>query len=131
MIQYSVYQDNRKNGTKLFYGRATHLQTIDENILAERIQRNCSMKKSDVLAVLCELVEVMNDELQNSNKVKLNGLGTFSIGIRSTGAMTEEDYKASENIKGFKVRFLPEAHKAGSKFVRTFLDGIKVIKVNQ
>jgi hypothetical protein len=36
-------------------------QTTDLSALAERIQRNCTAKKSDVLAVLTELVEVMQD----------------------------------------------------------------------
>ena len=42
--------------------------------LADRIQRQCSMTKGDVLAVLTELVTVMKDELQNSHKVKRHRL---------------------------------------------------------
>lgn len=127
-ISYVTYQNTRRGGNKLWYGRAVHHTTIGTDVIAERIQRNCSLKKSDVLAVLTELVEVMNDEMQNSNKVKLNGLGTFFINLRSGGAIDEAEYNASEYVKGFRVKFLAEGKKSNGQFTRTFLEGIKVQK---
>ena len=86
------------------------------------------MTKGDVLAVLTEMVSVMQDELQNSNKVHLDGLGTFYIGLRTKGAQSEEDFTANDNIKSFVVNFLAEGRKQNGKLVRTFTDGIKAIK---
>ena len=71
--------------------------------LADRIQRNCSMKRSDVLAVLAELVEVMTDELQLGNRVKLNGFGSFKVGMKTTPAETEEDFTVTKNVKSLHV----------------------------
>ena len=127
-IQYVTYQDNRKNGTNLWYGRVVYPSTIDLDAIAERIQQNCSMKKSDVMAVLVEMVETMRYELQNSNKVKLDGFGTFSIGIKSKGAVSEEEFNANENVKGFRVKFLAEGKKQNGKITRTFTEGLRVIK---
>ena len=75
--------------------------------VALRIQQNCSMKKSDVKAVLDELIEVMTQELQNSHVVKLDGLGSFRMGLNSTGTVTVREFNASKNITGTKINFLP------------------------
>lgn len=131
IVQYVTYQDNRKEvGTHKYYARAVHNTIIDSNQLSERIQRNCSIKVSDVRAVLTELSEVMKDELQNSNRVKLDGFGTFYINVRSTGAESEEEFTATDNIKGCKVRFLPEHTKDAATGVYTvpFTQGVKFKK---
>ncbi|MBO7051298.1 MAG: HU family DNA-binding protein [Prevotella sp.] len=106
-IQVKVYQDTRKNSNKLFYGRAYHLNTIDSDQLAERIQANCTVKKSDVVAVLTELVEVMNYELANSNKIKLDGFGYFSVGVKTSGALAKDEWNVPENLKNFHINFRP------------------------
>ena len=130
-ILYNVYQDNRKNiGTGKFYGRAIHPNVIDSDALAERIQRNCTVKKSDVYAVLIELAEVMKDELQNSNTVKLDNFGTFKINIKSTGAESEDKFTAADNITGTHVRFRPEFTRdtATGNIKVNFTDGVKFQK---
>ena len=127
-ILYNVYQDNRKNiGTGKFYGRAIHPNVIDSDALAERIQRNCTVKKSDVYAVLIELAEVMKDELQNSNRVKIDNFGTFKINIKSTGAESEDKFTATENIVGARVRFQPTQRRdtATGNTTTYFTDGLK------
>ena len=74
-VFYRLYQDTKKDSKfkGMWYARSIVTDVVDTEVLAERIQRNCSMKKSDVQAVLTELVEVMNDELQASHRVKLYG----------------------------------------------------------
>lgn len=130
MIQYVTYQDTKKGGTNKFYGRAVHVTTINSDALAERIQRNCTLKISDVKACLSELSEVMREELQNSNRVHLDGFGTFYINIKSTGAVTEDEFTATENVVGFRCRFLPEGTKdtASGKVTRDFFAGLKCQK---
>lgn len=125
-IQVNVYQDKRKNGNKLFYGRAYHVNTINREQLAERIQANCTVKRSDVQAVLTELVEVMNYELANSNKVLLDGFGYFSIGCKTSGALTKEEWNVNDNLKGFRVNFLPASKRQNGKVSsKTFISGLK------
>ena len=109
------------------YAKAVITNTIDLSMLADRIQRNCTAKRSDVLAVLTELVEVMQDELQSGHKVKLDGFGSFKIGIRGTTAESVEEFKVSENVKGLRVNFQPEVHvDTDKKRTKMFLSGCKL-----
>lgn len=90
-----------------YYGKAVMLGELDLNGISEKIQQNCSMKKSDVNAVLTELVEVMTEALQDSKKVNINGLGTFRIGLKTVSEENLDDFTAN-NITGFRVIFQPE-----------------------
>ena len=71
-VFYRLYQNNNENFVNKgkWYARATMTETVDMKKLAERIQRNCTAKRSDVWAVLTELVEVMQDELQASRETR-------------------------------------------------------------
>lgn len=91
-----------------YYAKAVHTATVDLDTLAERIQRNCTAKKSDCVAVLTELAEVMKDELLSSHIVKINGLGSFKIGLKSKYAKTDSEFNAAQHITGSKVNFRPE-----------------------
>ena len=128
-VLYRLYQNNRSNSPKRgeWYGRALMTNVTDTNKLAELIQRNCTAKRSDVLAVLTELVEVMQDELQASHRVKLDGFGSFKIGIKSTSTHTAKEYSPLKNIVGMRVNFTPESKKSADKTrTRTFLTGCTV-----
>ena len=73
-VFYRLHQD-QSTGTKRsgkWYARAVPTACIGTRQLAEIIQRNCTVKKSDVMAVLEELVEVMKDQMQDSKRVKLD-----------------------------------------------------------
>lgn len=126
-ILTKIYRDNREQSQNLYYGRAVILNTLNTNDLAQIIQANCTVKKSDVVAVLTELVEVMTTQLQNSNAIKLDGFGTFKIGIKSAGATSAKEYSVADHIVGFRCNFTPEGKKdpATKKLKRCFLDGCK------
>ena len=103
------------------------LNTVETKDLAARIQANCTVKKSDVLAVLDELVEVMKEELQNSNRVKLNGFGSFKLGLKTSPADTQMEFNVSQNVKGIHVNFQPELtiDRTGKRN-KVFINGCKV-----
>ena len=90
-VLYRLYQNNNKKNTKAYgkwYAKAVQTNVYGTDELAQEVQRNCSMKKSDVKAVIEELCEVMARELGNSHTIKLSGLGTFRAGLKSTGTVT-------------------------------------------
>lgn len=124
-LLYKLVRDNRKDSNNLWYGKAVQINSIDMEGIAEIIQRNCTVKKSDVLAVLTELVETMTDQLQNSVTVKLDGFGTFKIGLKTVGAVKAEDFSVSRNVRGLRVNFLSEGKKDiyTGKVTRKFLQG--------
>ena len=80
-----------------------------------------------VPTAVMELVEVMKDQMQDSKRVKLDGFGSFKIGIESKGAATAAKFAVAEHIKGLHVVFMPERTKdtAGNRS-KQFLQGAKV-----
>lgn len=107
-IKYKIMPLKGIDDKVMYYAKAVMTDQMDLNSVAETIQRNCTLKKSDVVAVLTELVEVMTDALQDSKKVRLNGLGSFQIGIRAKSVTDPKNFSPSTNILGFKVNFRPE-----------------------
>ena len=108
-LKYKMYKSTANNKTaNKWYARAVHQDTIDLDGLASIMQANCTVKESDILAVLRELVETMTRELQDSKRVKIDGFGSFKIGISSVGAESADAFKASTNITGAHVLFQPE-----------------------
>lgn len=52
-VNYKIYQSTAKNATKgLYYARTAYRETVDLKKLAEIMQANCTVKYSDILAVL-------------------------------------------------------------------------------
>ena len=119
----------KQKGYGKWYPRAVMTNTVDTDALATIMQRNCTVKKSDIVAVITELIETMQDQLQDSKRVKLNGFGTFKIGMSSTGANTAADFSVSKNVKGLHVLFQPEV-KTDSEGQRqkTFISGCSVLE---
>ena len=74
--------------------------------MAERIQQTCTVHKSDVVAVLVALEDVITDALKGGEIVRLGDLGSFQIGISSKCALTEEDYDESL-IKKARINIRP------------------------
>lgn len=107
---YTIYQNTRKGSTTMgkYYARAKQIGIVDTDDIAQIIQRNCTVKKSDVKAVIEELVEVIQDKLQDSYAVKLNGLGIFRLTIGSKAADTIKEFSASKHIKTVRCRFTPQ-----------------------
>ena len=117
----------KAKGYGKWYPRAVITQTVDTEMLATIMQRNCTLKKADIVAVISELIETMADQLQDSKRVKLNGFGSFKIGIRGEGADSAADFSISKNIKGLHVLFQPEVKTDGSGLrQKTFITGCSV-----
>ena len=124
-----MHQD-QSTGTKRsgkWYARAVPTAVIGTRQLAEIIQRNCTVKRSDVVAVIEEMVEVMKDQMQDSKRVKLEGFGSFKIGIQSKGAQTAAKFSVAEHVTGLRVVFMPERTKDSSgNRSKQFLQGARV-----
>ena len=121
------YRDDKKNPMKSgYYAMISNKGLVETNQVAEEIQRNCSMKRSDVLAVLCELSEVLKQELQQSHSVKLDGIGIFRPGISSQMVADASLFKTS-NIKGLRLNFRPEQTKQGKKFLKNVFMGARIV----
>ena len=120
-IFYEVYQDNReKNPHKgKFYARAKTIGTKDLRDIAEIIQRNASMKRSDVVAVLTELAEVVGSFFGRWLPRKTWGTWRTENGIRTVPADTEKEFKPEKNIKSSHILFQAETEKESLSTRRT------------
>ncbi len=107
-----------------YYAYTAVVGELNTDAIAEIIQRNCSLKKSDVKAVIEELIDVIKDALQSSMRVRLDGLGTFTLAPRSTLAPTAEEFAAA-NITGYHVNFRPAyTRDIFGKHVVALLEGV-------
>ena len=123
-----MHQDKSRNTQRSgkWYARAVSTSVVNTRQLAEIMQRNCTVKRSDIMAVIEELVETMRDQLQDSKRIKLDGFGSFKIGVRSIGAATANDFSVAGNIKGMRVIFSPErASDSAGNLAKQFLQGAK------
>ena len=112
-----------------WFSHAVMTNTVDTDALATIMQRNCTVKKSDILAVITELIETMQDQLQNSKRVKLNGFGAFKIGIENApgGVESADKFDARKDIKGLHVLFQPEVKTdTNGQRQKTFITGCSV-----
>lgn len=127
-LNYKIYQSNANNATKgKFYARASHKETVGIKQLAAVMQSNCTVKHSDIVAVLTEFSEVLKDELQRGNRVRIDGIGTFKVNIRSKGAKTAKEFSSVENILGTRINFRPETFvNPDGSHVTSMLSGLKV-----
>ena len=133
-VFYRLHQD-QSVGTKRsgkWYARMVPTSCINTRQLAEIMQRNCTVKKADVLAVLDELVETMRDQLQDSKRVKLDGFGSFKIGINCRGARSAKAFTINDNIEGLHVVFTPErTHDQAGNKVKQLLQGVSVEELTE
>ena len=117
----------KAKGYGKWYPRAVMTETIETDELASIMQRNCTLKRADILAVISELIETMQDQLQNSKRVKLNGFGSFKIGIKGEGADSAAEFSIGKNVKGLHVLFMPEVKKdSNGQLQKTFISGCSV-----
>ena len=107
---YKVTNDQSPVFGRLF-GRVVHTETMDTEMLAQHIAEHGSPYTEDVVSgVLKKAEKCILEQLLDSKKVKLDGLGTFYLSAQNTkgGAAKLEDFSVTKNIKGLRVRFLPD-----------------------
>ena len=107
-------KNNNKNNAKTYgkyYAKAVydnHFVGTDE--IADFIQSQASVKKSDIKAVLQELGEAMKHFFEMGQKIKLEGIGILKVGFSSIGVEKPEDCTVS-TITTRRVLFQPETER--------------------
>ena len=111
MALYSLYQNKNEHMTgsyQKWYARpvVTGLKSLTD--VAKEIQENTTAKEADAYAVLKEMKNVLIKWLQEGYRIKIDGLGSFKLGMRSKGVSAVSDFTVNENIKSTRVIFIPE-----------------------
>ena len=123
-----TFKDNRQDkANNKWFAKALCTETVSSDKIAELIQNRCTLTKSDVRACIEAFTEVIREQIQDSKAVKLEGLGTFKIGLKCEGAETVNDFSVQSNIVGARVLFYPARTKDTSgKQIIELLRGLKV-----
>jgi predicted histone-like DNA-binding protein len=111
MSQKFIKSQN-KNSQSPAYGKYFATAVYDNHFigteeLSDFIQRQASVKKSDIKAVLQELGEAFKHFFELGQKIKLDGIGIFKVGFSSIGVVKLEDCGA-QTITTRRVLFQPE-----------------------
>jgi len=126
MAKYTKYQNKNRMSRAYgkWYARAQVLDAVSTDELAEEIQRNASVKYSDVVAVLREMSEAIQRELANGKRVVVNGIGAFKPTLTSKGELTPEEV-TSQSITT-RVLFQPEMRRDSSgHYVKALISKVK------
>jgi predicted histone-like DNA-binding protein len=103
--------------------------------LADFIQQQASVKKSDIKAVLDELGAAMKHYFELGQKVKLDGIGILKVGFSSIGVNKKDDCTAA-TITTRRVLFQPETERVvvgqvknkEGKIVQKYVNAITLLK---
>ena len=137
--KYIKSQNNNSHNTGS-YGKYYATAVYDNHFvgteeLADFIQRQASVKKSDIKAVLQELGEAMKHFFELGQKVKLDGIGILKVGFSSIGVSKLEDCTAA-TITTRRVLFQPETERVvvgqtknkEGKIVQKYVNAITLLK---
>lgn len=130
MVYYTSYQDNRKDvGTHKYYARTVHTSTMNTRAMARHIMEHGGPYTEDVvLGVLMKFRNCMVEQLLEGNKVKIDGVGIFYLTLKTTGAESEEEFTAADNIKALRIRMLPSSTNDDNYTSKELLSMIEVKK---
>ncbi|MBQ6191524.1 MAG: DNA-binding protein [Bacteroidaceae bacterium] len=114
MINYSIAIMGTKPGTKKenitetkAYGVAQVSEVIDINAFAKHIANHGSVyDKGDIVGLLTIAVGCLRELMLEGKRVKLGDLGDFQPRLRTTGAVTTDDFSVA-NIDDVVVGWTP------------------------
>ena len=91
-----------------YYAQAVYDKNfIETDQLADYIQQQASVKRSDIKATLDELGGALKHFFELGQKVRLDGIGIFKVGFSSIGVINADDCTAATITKR-RVLFQPE-----------------------
>jgi len=111
MLYYKFHQikGNFQSLMGKWFARTITNGTLETEEVAQLIQNNCTVKYSDVLAVLKELQEVLTDKLQEGYSVHLENIGYFKISASSKVVDSLEEFNQTSDMRSPRVIFTPES----------------------
>ena len=113
-LKIKKYQNNNSKMTQSYgktYGRIESAGVLDTLDLAKHIQKHGSIYTRDVIVGVLEKFSMCIEELlQEGYRVKLNGLGTFYLSVKTKGASNAEEFDKS-NIDRVSIKFTADRSK--------------------
>ena len=140
MSQKYIKSQNKNSHNAKTYGKYYAKATYDEKFIetdeiADFIQTQATLKRSDIKAALDELGAAMKHFLEMGQKIRLAGIGIFKVGFSSIGVANPDDCTAS-TITSRRVLFQPEIErivvgstvKENGKIVQKYVNAKALLK---
>ena len=106
-VTYSVVpRRNPRNpdAAPQYYAQAQARGEVSLSEISERIEKECTLTKSDIYGALVALEGAIIHSLSNGEIVQLGELGSLQIGLSGTGVVEESTFESSM-IKKARVNF--------------------------
>lgn len=109
-----------KSNGKWYPRSLTVGKAVTTKEVGERISKRCTVNPADVNAVLTALGPVLGEFMAEGRSVKLDDLGTlyYTANAVGNGVDSEEEVSAAQ-IKGVRVRFVPQKYLNSSRKVKS------------
>ena len=140
MSQKYIKSQNKNSHNAKTYGKYYAKPSYDEKFIeteeiADFIQTQATLKRSDIKAALDELGAAMKHFLEMGQKIRLAGIGIFKVGFSSIGVANPDDCTAS-TITSRRVLFQPEIErivvgstvKENGKIVQKYVNAKALLK---
>ena len=116
-------------GVVYFHGRAVKTSDYDFEDLAGDVQMSTTVTEADVLGVLRAMKGYIVKALLAGRVVVLNDIGRFQIALKGkcypSEALQDKEFSPSSMIKGYRIRFQPEA-----KLKKSVIPNVKLHRVS-
>ena len=115
-----------------YYAKAVSLETLSQRDMAKHISSHGSPYTVDVvMGVLEAYRNCLIEQLLESKKVKIEGLGTFYVNIanKEGGEKDLTKFNISTIAQGLRLRFLPDASQEENLSSKEFLKKAKFVDV--
>ena len=112
MSQKYIKSQNKNSHNAKTFGKYYAKPVYDEKFvetdeIADFIQTQATLKRSDIKAALDELGAAMKHFLEMGQKIRLAGIGIFKVGFSAIG-VTDPDNCTASTITSRRVLFQPE-----------------------
>ena len=113
---YKKYVNNNRenNGYGKTYARLVSMGTMGTDDICRHIAEHGTIYTSDIVkGVVEKFINCFEELLLQGYKLKLNGLGTFKLGVNTEGSEDSEEkpFTPASNIKSVRVKFLGDQSK--------------------
>ena len=125
--------DANWNANTAYYAKAVSLETLSQRDMARHISSHGSPYTVDVvMGVLEAYRNCLIEQLLESKKVKVDGLGTFYVTIanKEGGEKDITKFNISNIAQGLRLRFLPDASQEENLSSKEFLKKASFIDVS-
>ena len=123
--RYCNTNEQSKSFGKYFVRPVYDEKFITTDELADFIQTQCTVKRSDCKAVLDELGSAFKHYFELGQKIKLDSIGIFKVGLSSGYSDTLEGCTAAL-VKKTRINFAPET----TSVLKGVTDVVRPMKVN-